>query len=502
MTRVRVVPHIVRSSLSAVLLGFAVAVSGAPALAQGPVVRAVLFFSPTCPHCHEVINEDLPALFDRFGGQPRIYFDTTIARTEVAFYDVSNGRVDILLVDVSKREGAVIFYRATDRFDIESTGVPRLIVGDSVLIGSRDIPLELPRLVEEGLAGSGIDWPDISELQVALAAIPGRPLAAAEAETPAEGETAVEASPEAEETVAEPAAEQAQPDSLEEEAPQQVPTESEPVVAPEEAPEGRAGEAEEAAPESDPVPENTPEEETAVSPPVAAPEATEEEPAAPPGPESVAEETTPVEIDDPEEVDADSALAMIPVYRPTMLELYRQDPVGNGVSVLVLIGMVLSLVLVGLMMRGPTSENRLTFAVPLIAVIGIGVAAYLTYIESSGATAVCGPVGDCNTVNQSEYAILFGVIPVAALGLASYVAIILGWSVARLGSSPAADWAKLAILALCVVGTIFSIYLTFLEPFVIGATCAWCLTSAVAITVLMLLSARPGLEALARIRTR
>jgi uncharacterized membrane protein len=138
----------------------------------------------------------------------------------------------------------------------------------------------------------------------------------------------------------------------------------------------------------------------------------------------------------------------------------------------------------------------------LIAAIGIGVATYLTYIESSGAAAVCGPVGDCNTVNQSEYAMLFGVIPVAALGLASYVAIILAWSVTRLGSNTAADWAKLALLVLCVIGTLFSVYLTFLEPFVIGATCAWCLTSAVAITALMLLSARPGLDAWARIRTR
>jgi uncharacterized membrane protein len=46
-----------------------------------------------------------------------------------------------------------------------------------------------------------------------------------------------------------------------------------------------------------------------------------------------------------------------------------------------------------------------------------------------------------------------------------------------------------ALFLLALVGTLFSIYLTFLEPFVIGATCAWCLTSAVLMTVLMLLSA-------------
>jgi uncharacterized membrane protein len=48
-------------------------------------------------------------------------------------------------------------------------------------------------------------------------------------------------------------------------------------------------------------------------------------------------------------------------------------------------------------------------------------------------------------------------------------------------------------------GVIFSIYLTFLEPFVIGATCAWCLSSAVIITVLLWLAVRPGRLALARL---
>ncbi len=46
-----------------------------------------------------------------------------------------------------------------------------------------------------------------------------------------------------------------------------------------------------------------------------------------------------------------------------------------------------------------------------------------------------------------------------------------------------------------IFGTLLSVYLTFLEPFVIGATCAWCLTSAVVITLLMWLSARPGKRA-------
>jgi len=51
-----------------------------------------------------------------------------------------------------------------------------------------------------------------------------------------------------------------------------------------------------------------------------------------------------------------------------------------------------------------------------------------------------------------------------------------------------------------LAGTLFSAYLTFLEPFVIGATCAWCITSAVIMAVLMVLSAATGKKALTALR--
>ena len=49
----------------------------------------------------------------------------------------------------------------------------------------------------------------------------------------------------------------------------------------------------------------------------------------------------------------------------------------------------------------------------------------------------------------------------------------------------------LALVLMTFGGTLFSIYLTFLEPFVIGATCAWCLTSAILMTTLLLLTVTP-----------
>jgi len=49
-------------------------------------------------------------------------------------------------------------------------------------------------------------------------------------------------------------------------------------------------------------------------------------------------------------------------------------------------------------------------------------------------------------------------------------------------------------------GVAFSIYLTFLEPFVIGATCIWCLSSAIIVTALFWITAGPGWAAWRRLR--
>jgi uncharacterized membrane protein len=103
-------------------------------------------------------------------------------------------------------------------------------------------------------------------------------------------------------------------------------------------------------------------------------------------------------------------------------------------------------------------------------------------------------------VQQSSYAFLFGVLPVGVLGVVGYAAFILLWAGARLLSGRALDLARVALFAIAVVGTLFSIYLTFLEPFVIGATCAWCLTSAILQTVLLWLTADPARAAVARFR--
>jgi uncharacterized membrane protein len=103
----------------------------------------------------------------------------------------------------------------------------------------------------------------------------------------------------------------------------------------------------------------------------------------------------------------------------------------------------------------------------VLALFGLGVASYLAYTKLADTAVVCGPVGDCDAVQTSVYSELLG-IPVALLGGLSYLGILGLWVVSRLGRGQAADLARLGLYGLALVGTLFSLYLTFLEPFVIG----------------------------------
>ena len=178
---------------------------------------------------------------------------------------------------------------------------------------------------------------------------------------------------------------------------------------------------------------------------------------------------------------------------------------GAGVALVVLLAMVLVLVAavggVWLARAGriqPSLAVRLWAAVPVLSVIGLGVAAYLAYVETQSAPAMCGPVGDCNAVQSSSYARVFGV-PIGLIGVAGYAAILAMWAWGRRSAS--ALPAGLLVL-MTGFGVAFSIYLTYLELFVIRAVCMWCVTSAVIMTLLLAVSVRLAVGTAAKPRPR
>ncbi len=162
-----------------------------------------------------------------------------------------------------------------------------------------------------------------------------------------------------------------------------------------------------------------------------------------------------------------------------------------GIMALMGIALILSVVLIVRAFNGkPLGKTRRwqDIAIPILAIIGLGASAYLTYVEFTQSRALCGPVGDCNAVQSSPYAKLFGVIPIGLVGAVGYTAVLATWLWRRYRTDGLARIAGPAMYAMALFGTLFSIYLTYLELFVIRAVCLWCLSSAVIVTALMLLN--------------
>jgi uncharacterized membrane protein len=186
----------------------------------------------------------------------------------------------------------------------------------------------------------------------------------------------------------------------------------------------------------------------------------------------------------------------------------RPDPTsvsGFGLAMVVMAGMVLSLVYAGGAALNkvrwlPVEITR--WALPTLAVIGLGVSAYMAYVETQEVAAICGPIGDCNAVQGSAYAKLFGVLPIGILGLIGYGAILVLWAWPRLRQDDLAKAAPKLLFGLAVAGVLFSLYLTYLEPFVIGAVCMWCLSSAVIMTLVLLVTVTPALKPIPVVKGR
>ena len=118
----------------------------------------------------------------------------------------------------------------------------------------------------------------------------------------------------------------------------------------------------------------------------------------------------------------------------------------------------------------------------VLAVIGLGVATYLTIIHYAGLNPACTAGQSCIKVQTSVWSKLDGV-PVALLGLIGYI----GITASLL--APDREETRLATLGLTLVGFAFSGYLTYRELFSIHAICEWCASSAVILTILFICAA-------------
>jgi uncharacterized membrane protein len=467
-----------KSLLLAIILVVAAAALGViPALAQDsdePKAFAVLFYSPTCPHCHDVINNTIPKLEAQFGSD-----------------------LEILFVNVATESGAEMIFAACPVLGVEEHcgAVPMMAIGEQALIGSGEIPAQAAKIIDEGLAAGGIPLPPIPGLQEAYDEYK-QALAEQEA---AESESG----------------EQPADDSQEEEA-----------TAPE-AEQEADSESDNAAPEASPNPPADQQTEVRDSTTITV---SDDEV------KSVKDMTVAERIAlDP----AGNVIAIVVLvglvacvgmvlvggFNPVNSQVMQQTTwvaalvtalagfvmgltlvAEPGTAMTAMLSMlvtasmlVAALALIGAKQKGRRGKTTFSYPNWLLLVVVIGgmvVAAYLAYVEMSESIAVCGTVGDCNTVQQSDFAHLFGILPIGLFGLFGYGLILAAWLVTQIDDGQLGEWAQVALLGFALFGVLFSIYLTFLEPFVIGATCAWCVTSAIIMALILWLVAADGWEAL------
>jgi uncharacterized membrane protein len=318
--------------LCLIFLIAALLIQATPLSAQEPVVQVVYFYTLTCPNCIEVSRDHLPPLREQYGAQ-----------------------LQILEIDTTVREGGAIFESAVQRYAIPPArqGVPMMIIGDTVLVGSLEIPQLLPGLIASHLETGGVGLPDLPGI---------------------------------------------------------------------------------------------------------------------------------------------AAWAARPPAGPTFAERWAQDPGGNTTAVVLLVAMGIMLLFV---MRPARWQQRLARRIPMwgtfaVEAVGLGAALYLTIVELQEKEAFCGPVGRCNIVQQSQYAYVFGVIPLALIGVLGYVALMSTLAYGKWGKGQLASYAPLAFFGMSWFGFLTSLGLTYLQPFVIGAACSWCMISAVSMSLTLLFNAAPG----------
>jgi uncharacterized membrane protein len=128
------------------------------------------------------------------------------------------------------------------------------------------------------------------------------------------------------------------------------------------------------------------------------------------------------------------------------------------------------------------SVAKLPLLAAVIALIGLADAIFLTIKHYTGGQVPCSVIEGCEQVLNSQYAEMFGV-PLAVFGAIAYF---VAFSLALLAAfGNRLMWTLFGVQVILM--TIFTAWLIYLQGFVIGAFCQFCLLSAVTTLTLFII---------------
>jgi uncharacterized membrane protein len=131
---------------------------------------------------------------------------------------------------------------------------------------------------------------------------------------------------------------------------------------------------------------------------------------------------------------------------------------------------------------------KLYVTAAVVSLLGLADAIYLTVEHVTGQSVRCTIVAGCSEVLSSSYAVVGGV-PLAAIGAVAYFTVFSLATLAAFGYRIAGTLLTPLVLLMFLV----SLWLVYLQAFVIHAFCQFCLFSAavtISLTVLVLIARR------------
>ncbi|MDO8581624.1 MAG: vitamin K epoxide reductase family protein [bacterium] len=133
-------------------------------------------------------------------------------------------------------------------------------------------------------------------------------------------------------------------------------------------------------------------------------------------------------------------------------------------------------------------NNRLLYAIGICSFLGIAVSLYLTWVHYSTGPTFCkiGGAINCDLVNRGPYGEILG-FPVSGIGFLGYV-FIAALALLLLSKNKNARIILTLLRTATTLGFLFSLWLLYLELFVILAVCPFCMISLLLITIITTLA--------------
>jgi uncharacterized membrane protein len=129
------------------------------------------------------------------------------------------------------------------------------------------------------------------------------------------------------------------------------------------------------------------------------------------------------------------------------------------------------------------TDQVLSWAMFVLAILGAIDSLYLLIYKLTGNNQMCLGNGGCHNVNFSPYSEIYG-IPISLIGLVAYI--VMALVIVLEPRLPVLEEnGPLVLFGMSLVGVGFSVYLTYLELYVIHAVCPFCVVSAVIIVLLL-----------------